>query len=224
MEKKAAVQKRYPNPDSVELYRTNVLVTMKNGKFLFGDFLDWEKPRELYIRLDTQSPRAYFASVEQLVWRMVRDRMLTAEAYRRGLQKRESVAKQAKWWEEKLVYRAAKLEIDDSIKLGDSTLHTYYHEHEKDYPNDKGGIRTFEEVKDDVSRDAFAYQETSRLLHKILKLKQKYAVKVNDETLKKLTVDVENYPKAIDVYTVKKGGIFPHTAFPSIDYDWQTWD
>jgi hypothetical protein len=122
------------------------------------------------------------------------------------------------------VYRAAKLEIDDSIKLGDSTLHTYYHEHEKDYPNDKGGIRTFEEVKDDVSRDAFAYQETSRLLHKILKLKQKYAVKVNDETLKKLTVDVENYPKAIDVYTVKKGGIFPHTAFPSIDYDWQTWD
>jgi hypothetical protein len=140
------------------------------------------------------------------------------------LQKSESVAKQAKWWEEKLVYRAAKLEIDDSIKLGDSTLHTYYHEHEKDYPNDKGGIRTFEEVKDDVSRDAFAYQETSRLLHKILKLKQKYAVKVNDETLKKLTVDVENYPKAIDVYTVKKGGIFPHTAFPSIDYDWQTWD
>ena len=224
MEKKVAVQKRYPNPDSVELYRTKVLVTMKNGKFLFGDFLDWEKPRELYIRLDTQSPRAYFASVEQLVWRMVRDRMLTAEAYRRGLQKRESVAKQAKWWEEKLVYRAAKLEIDDSIKLGDSTLHTYYHEHEKDYPNDKGGIRTFEEVKDDVSRDAFVYQETSRLLHKILKLKQKYAVKVNDETLKKLTVDVENYPKAIDVYTVKKGGIFPHTAFPSIDYDWQTWD
>ena len=224
MEKEAAVQKRYPNPDSVELYRTNVLVTMKNGKFLLGDFLDWEKPRELYIRLDTQSPRAYFASVEQLVWRMVRDRMLTAEAYRRGLQKRESVAKQTKWWEEKLVYRAAKLEIDDSIKQDDSTLLKYYNEHMKDYQNDKRNVRPFTEVKDDVRRDAFAYQETSRLLHKILKLKQKYAVKVNDETLKKLTVDVENYPKAIDVYTVKKGGIFPHTAFPSIDYDWQTWD
>ncbi len=99
-----------------------------------------------------------------------------------------------------------------------------YHEHEKDYLNDKGAIRSFAEVKDDVRRDAFAYQETSRLLHRILKLKQQYAVKINDETLKKLAVDVENSPRAIDVYTVKKGGIFPHTAFPSIDYEWQTWD
>ncbi len=224
MEKKLEVQKQHPNPDSVDLYRNNVLVTMKNGKFSFGDFLDWEKPRDLYVRLDTKSPRAYFASIEQLVWRMVRDRMLTAEAYRRGLQKRESVAKQTKWWEEKLVYREVKLEIDDSVKQDDSTLLKYYNEHAKDYRNDKGTVRPFAEVKDDVSHDAFAYEETSSLLHKILKLKQKYTVNVNDETLKKLPVDEENSPKAIDVYTVKKGGIFPHTAFPSIDYDWQTWD
>jgi len=224
MEKKLAVQKQHPNPDSVDLYRSNVLVTMKNGKFLLGDFLDWEKPRDPYVRLDTKSPRAYFASVEQLVWRMVRDRMLTAEAYQRGLQKRKSVAKQTKWWEEKLVYRAVKMEIDDSIKQDDSTLHKYYDEHEKDYRNDKGNVRPFAEVKDDVRHDALAYDETSRLLHKILQLKQKYAVKVNDKTLKKLAVDEENSPKAIDVYIVKKGGIFPHTAFPSIDYDWQTWD
>ena len=224
LEKKLVMQGLNPNPDSVELYRRKVLVMMKDGKFLLGDFLDWERTRDLYIRLDTKSPRAYAASVEQLVWRMVRDRMLTQQAYRRGLQKRESVAKQTKWWEEKLVYRAAKLEIDGSIKQDDSTLHKYYNEHEKDYRNDKGDIRPFGEVKDDVSRDAFAYQETNRLLHKILQLKQKYTVKINDETLKKLYVDIENYPKAIDVYTVKKGGIFPHTAFPSIDYEWQTWD
>ena len=161
--------------------------------------------------LDTKSPRAYFASVEQLVWRMVRDRMLTAEAYRRGLQKRESVAKQAKWWEEKLVYRAAKLAIDDSIKLDDSTLHKYYHEHEKDYPNDKGGIRTFEEVKDDVSRDAFAYQETSTLLHKILRLKQKYAVKTNDddtgETRRRRRKLSESYRR---IHGEKRGDLSPH--------------
>ena len=222
--KKLALQERHPNPDSVDLYRNDVLVTMNNSKFLFGDFLDWEKPRDLYIRLDTKSPHAFFASVEQLVWRMVRDRMLTQEAYRRGLQKRESVVKQTKWWEEKLVYRAEKLEIDNSINQDDSALHKYYDEHKRDYVNDKGDVRPFGEVKEDVSRDAFTYQETSRLLHKILRLKQKYAVKINDATLKNLYVDEENSPKAIDVYTVKKGGIFPHTAFPSIDYEWQTWD
>jgi hypothetical protein len=155
---------------------------------------------------------------------MVRDRVLTQEAYRRGLQNRESVVKQKKWWEEKLVYRAEKLEIDNNIKQDDSTIYRYYNEHQKDYRNDKGNIRPFADVKDDVSRDAFAYQETNRLLHQILQLKRKYTVKINDETLKKLYVDIENYPKAIDVYTVKKGGIFPHTAFPSIDYEWQTWD
>ena len=224
MEKRLAAQKRHPNTDSISLYRSNVLVTMKNGKFLFGDFIDWEKPRDFYVRLETKSLHAYSVSVEQLVWRMVRDRMLTAEAYRRGLQKKESVVKQTQWWEEKLVYRAAKLEIDNTIAQDDSTLHNYYTDHEKDYRNDKGVVRPFTEVKDDVRRDAFVYQETSTLLHKILKLKQKYTVKTNDDTLRKLPVDVENYPKAIDVYSVKKGGIFPRTAFPSIDYEWQTWD
>ena len=56
LEQKLVLQKRHPNPDSVDLYRNNILVTMKNGKFIIGDFLDWEKPRDLYIRLDTKSP------------------------------------------------------------------------------------------------------------------------------------------------------------------------
>ena len=47
MEKKFAAQKQHPNPDSVDVYRNNVLVTMKNGKFILGDFLDWERTREL---------------------------------------------------------------------------------------------------------------------------------------------------------------------------------
>jgi len=63
MERTLAALKERPNPDSIERYRTNILVTMSNGKFLLGDFLDWEKTRDLYVRLDTKSPNAYFASV-----------------------------------------------------------------------------------------------------------------------------------------------------------------
>ena len=65
--------------------------------------------------------------------------------------KEESVVKQTTWWEEKLVYRAAKLEIDNSIIQNDSTLHKYYQEHEKDYLDEKGDIRPFAEVKEDVT-------------------------------------------------------------------------
>jgi hypothetical protein len=36
-------------------------------------------------------------------------------------------------------------------------------------------------------------------------------------------VENENDPKAIDVYIAKTRGTFPHPAFPTIDYDWQTW-
>jgi hypothetical protein len=224
IEKKLAAQERPPIRDSIELHRADLLVTMKNGKFLLGDFLDWEKMRDFYIRLDAQSPGAYVTSVEQLVWRMVRDRMLTQRAYERGLEKRESVVKQTKWWEQKLVYRAVKLELENGVKQDDSTLHQYYRSHEKDYRNANGDVRPYEEVKEDVRRDAFAYQSTDKVLHMLLKLKKKYGVKINDETLKKVYVDVENSPRAIDVYTVKKGGIFPRTAFPTIDYEWQTWD
>ena len=61
------------------------------------------------------------------------------------------------------------------------------------------------------------------MLHRILALKQKYRVVVKDEVLMTLPVDVENDPKAIDVYIAKKGGTFPHPAFPVIDFGWQTW-
>ena len=45
-----------------------------------------------------------------------------------------------------------------------------------------------------------------------------------ERALKDLYVDTENDPRAIDVYSVKKGGIFPRPAFPTIDYEWQAWD
>ncbi|HTX18281.1 MAG TPA: hypothetical protein VMG34_06450 [Bacteroidota bacterium] len=212
------------DPDSAGGWRSRILVRMTDGSLLFGDFLEWEKTRDPYIRLDLRSPHSFLVSVEDLIWRMVRDRTLAEEAYRRGLQKRENVAKQTRWWEEKLVYKAVRLAIDDSVQRDDSTVARYYREHERDYRDDKGAVRPFRDVKDDVARDSFAYQETSLLLHKILRLKEQYHVNVNDGELKRLHVDEENDPKAIDVYTVKKGGIFPHEAFPSIDIEWQGWD
>jgi hypothetical protein len=46
---------------------------------------------------------------------------------------------------------------------------------------------------------------------------------VKNDVLMSLPLDVEDNPKAIDVYMAKKGGTFPHPAFPVIDFEWATW-
>jgi hypothetical protein len=62
------------------------------------------------------------------------------------------------------------------------------------------------------------------MLHRIVALKQRYGVTIDEKVLGTLPVDSEADPRAIDVYAVKKGGTYPHRAFPSIDYEWQRWE
>jgi hypothetical protein len=82
----------------------------------------------------------------------------------------------------------------------------------------------FERAKEDVLRDFYSDELTKLLLHRILQLKERYKVNVHDKELMTLPIDDDFNPKAIDVYSVKKGGTFPRPAFPSIDYEWQTWN
>ena len=64
---------------------------------------------------------------------------------------------------------------------------------------------------------------TKKMLHEVLALKQKYKIEINEKLLSKIYVEDKNDPKTIDLYIVKKGGIFPHPAYPSIDMLWQNW-
>ena len=155
---------------------------------------------------------------------MVRDRLLTERAYARKLQERERVVKEKKWWEEKLMYQVAKARIVESIPRSDSLLIAYFEKHRASYKTAKGGGMDSQPIKEEVWKDYYADELTRRMLHEILQLKQKYGVSVHEQALKEIPVDAENLPKTIDVYTVKVGGILPRPAFPTIDYDWQTWN
>jgi hypothetical protein len=84
-------------------------------------------------------------------------------------------------------------------------------------------VQPFERVKDQVRKDYYMLELRKNMLHRIIALKRKYPVVVKSDVLMSLPVDVENDPKAIDVYTAKKGGTFPHPAFPVIDFEWATW-
>lgn len=205
-------------------YDKQELVHLDDYGFTVREFLEWYEAREYNLRLNTSSPEAFFSSLEQLVWQMVRDRLLMKRALSRGLQRRQNVRTQCQWWKDKIVYKLIRGAISDSIQTVDSILEKYYTVRQRDYRSEKGEVISFEKVKDDVRRDYYTAELTKRLLHRILKLKEKYTVEVREKELRSLQVEEENMPSAIDVYVVKKGGTFPRQAFPSIDYEWQTWN
>jgi len=200
------------------------LVQFSRHSYTVKDFLVWYHAREYNIRLNVTSPRAFFLSFEQLVWRMVRDKLLTERALDRGLQKRDKVQMQMQWWKDKVVYKLVRGGIADSIHWNDSLLNIYYTGHSRSYRNGNGDLIPFGKAKETVLRDFYSDELTKRLLHRILMLKDMYTVNVRDEELTNLPIDDDFDPKAIDVYAVKKGGTFPRPAFPSIDYEWQVWN
>lgn len=206
----------------IKSYKNEPLVQFDDGRYTLKDFLNWYRAREYNLKLDPTSPWALFASVQRLVWVMVRDKLLIEHALSRGLNNREKVKKQLQWWKDKVVYQAVKSIIADSIQIDDKTLRNYYAERQREYKDERGTLIPFEQAKDDVTRDYYSYELTKRLVHRILKLKEQYNVAINDEILNNLYVDIENQPRAIDVYAVKKGGTFPRPAFPTIDYAWQS--
>jgi len=59
---------------------------------------------------------------------------------------------------------------------------------------------------------------------KLNKLKSKYRVKINKDVLEKIHVSDEQDPKAIEFYIVKKDGLIPRPAYPSIDPWWANWE
>ena len=209
---------------NIEQHERNPLVRLKQGDITLKDFLAWFRAREAYMHPVTSSPQSFFVWFQQMVWRMIRDRLLVERAHVRQLEKREIVQSQKKWWEEKILYEIEKSSIADSINTDDLTLQKFYHDHEQHYRSAEGAPVPFERVREEVQKDFFSSELTKRLFHRILTLKKKYDVEIREEILRDLPVDAENQPRAIDVYAVKKGGTFPRPAFPTIDYQWQAWN
>jgi len=176
-----------------------VLVTMKEGSYSIKDFIDWLRYREQLTKFKETDFNSFSGSVEAYIWRMVRDNSLTKIAFSKGYQNKKEIQQQLGWWKDKIVYALVR---DEIINSG--------------------------EIKDD--KDSFKFENkplsdeaNKKLVHKVLALKQKNKININKDLLNRIKVQNENDPKTVDVYAVKKGGIFPHPAFPTIDLMWQNW-
>jgi len=165
-------------------------------------------PEPKYIKLDKNDLRSFSKSLENLIWRMLRDKLLSEKAYERNFHHTVSFEKQAKWWKDKIVYSAVKKDIVESVELKQKEVR-YNSSESLDVKSNEEKINT---------------EITRRLLLKLNELKREYEININEDVLEKINVSEENNPKAIDFYTVKKGGLIPRTPYPTIDFEWINWE
>lgn len=173
-----------------------VIVKYSSGKYSINDFINWFRLRGDYIKIDQQSYKSYSASIESLIWRMIRDNLLTKAALDNGYQNKNEVKSQLEWWKDKCLFSIQKDEILNSILLKEK----------KETLDDK--------LKMEVNR---------KILSRINILKRSMKVNIDHELLKQIDVDNEDNPNAVETYAAKTGGILPRPAYPSIDFLWESW-
>ncbi len=188
-----------------EKYPGIPLVVGINNNFSLDEFIIWYRNRDEYVKFLKDDLISFSKSLENLVWLMARDKLLTRTATERGYDKSEWVKKQSGWWKDKISYSAYRNELANSITLNSEE------------------INLLNEKKKSKS-DILSEKLSEKILHKVLELKKKYKVKINKDVLDKINVSTENDKKAIDMYLVKRGNLIPRPLYPSIDNDWVSWE
>ncbi len=181
------------------------LVSGNNSNYSLDEFIIWYRNREQYIKFVKKNLNDFSSSLENLIWVMVRDKMLAATAFQKGFYNVPWVKKQSQWWKEKIAYSAYKNNLEKSIKLTSNE------------------IQLVKEKKKSQS-EILSGKFSEKILHKILELKERYKITVNKDILDKIKVSSENDKKAIDMYFIKRGNLIPRTLFPSIDNEWISWE
>lgn len=195
------------------------LVRLGTRTLTVRDYLRWFDIRQ--PQLKRYSLAAFNASVKQTIWKMVQDRLLSEEAYARGLHQRSSVRHETSTWEAKILYLAARSYLARSIAISDSVLREAYR---KQYARKRAAqpAPTFEQVRERLWAEEYLRKERALLSDLLRELRQRYPVALNEPLLHELSARVPREPHAIELRVYKPGGTFPRVAFPTIDERWQS--
>lgn len=194
------------------------LVTFRGWTLTVRDYARWFDVRQFQLR--THSLSAFNSSVKRTIWKMVQDKLLSEEAYRRGFQMRDTVRHEAQKWEAKLLYLAGRSHLERTIQISNDELRSRYEKQRHHSSENSRAIPSFEKVKDELWIDAYYDRERVLLFRELQRLKAAYRVYVNEEALRRLSADIKMDPGAIDAVFYKPGGTFPRVAFPTIDETW----
>ena len=196
------------------------LVTFGGRTLRVRDYLEWFELRQ--FQLKRSSLAAFNASVKQTVWRLVRDRLLSEEAYRRGLDRRDEVRRESGKWEAKLLYLACRAQLRRSVRVSDSLVVNEYRGHRNRYRGADGRPVPFAQVRDDLRRDIADREENAIIFRTLRRLKDSTPVTVDEAAVATLGDGLLPDRRSIDLLIYKPGGTFPRVAFPTIDERWQT--
>ncbi|MCF8240823.1 MAG: hypothetical protein K9J16_05510 [Melioribacteraceae bacterium] len=187
-----------------EKYPGIKLVNGTNVSYDFDQFINWYRNRNLYIKFNKNNLGAFTKSLENLVWRFTRDKLLTGQASGEGFFNREWVKTQSKWWRDKIVYSAMKNKLAESILLENDEIKT------ADDSNTANEMLAFELIKK---------------MHRTIEMsKQKNKIKINDDVFDKINVTTGSDLREVDLYTAKTGGLIPRPPYPTIDNEWANWE
>jgi hypothetical protein len=210
-----------PQPiENAAKYLGRPLVTFGKRTMTIRDYAQWYDIRQ--FQFDTHSLEAFNSSVKKTIWKMVQDKLLSEEAYRRGFDRHPFVANETKKWEAKILYLAERAAIARTISATDSVLQNYYRVHKKKYTDRQGKLKDFLSVRESVKGDYAAEEESLALLRSIESMKQKIPVTINEILLQRLLRETDYDPRAMEAVFYKPGGSFPRVAFPTIDETWST--
>jgi Mor family transcriptional regulator len=141
-----------------------VLVNMKEGSYSIKDFIDWLRYREQLVKFKESDFNSFSGSVEEYIWRMVRDNSLAKIAFTRGYQNKKNVREQLGWWKDKIVYALVRDEIINSGEIN----------------NSKDSFKfEYKPLSDEANK---------KLVHKVLALKQKNKININKDLLNQIKV------------------------------------
>lgn len=181
-----------------------ILINLADDNIFLNEFINWFRNRSEYIKLKQDNKTAFSSSLEMAVWRMVRDHLLSKKAVENNYYSNPRVVKQMSWWKDKIVGSVVRNQILKSIALENQEMST-----------SKAEGRLSEQI-------AAKFQE--KLLHRILALKQKYEIQVNENVLNSIPVSDESEKSAAEFYFIKNGGLIPRTPYPTINNEWVNWE
>ncbi len=196
------------------------LVALSDGQtFTVREFLDWYELRRFPFEGQTEATTAN--NLTQLIWRMVRDRLLGNEALTRGFDSHPTTVAETQWWEDKLLYWDVRETLLADLELNDDTLRAFHARHAARYTDANGVRLAYEDAREAVAREWYTLAENTRLQRYLNTRMQATDVRIDEAVLARVQRPDPRLPKPVELMVLKKGGTFPRQAYPSIDRVWE---